>query len=447
LNTDLRVWSLCVTIGVICCFPPVISSAVASELRMTPIVRAVQGARLSVVNIRGEKTIVASRAETGNRRVNGMGTGVVIDPRGYIVTNYHVVDGVREIRVTMADKRRFTAKLIAHDMETDLAVIKINAGEKMQVISMGTSADLMPGETVIAMGNAYGYEHTVTRGIISALHRAVPVSDSQFYDDLIQTDAPINPGNSGGPLLNIDGEMIGINVAVRAGANGIGFAIPVNKAMDVTAQLLASHAGKTAWHGVVPGGDGDTKSAGVEIGSIDKRSPAEKCGLRSGDRITTVDGAAINGAVGFQRAMLERKMGQNVHIEVNRDGESLKMKMTLASMPRKRTRPADPVWDALGLRLKPLPDNQFRQRYKTRYRGGLSVVEVRSGSAAAGQGIRRGDVLVGMHVWETVSLDNVDYIINRPDFSNINPLKFFILRGNETLYGYLPLAAKTAERE
>jgi serine protease Do len=448
-QSSRRACILCLSVGVLVCFPLLFQSASASELRMTAIVKAVQGARSSVVNIRGEKTIASSHSDSsaGNRRVNGMGTGVVIDPRGYIVTNYHVVDGVRQIRVTLADKSRFTARLIAHDMETDLAIIKIDANKKLPVITLGTSSDLMPGETVIAMGNAYGYENSVTRGIISALHRAVPVSDAQFYDDLIQVDAAINPGNSGGPLLNIDGEMIGINVAVRAGAQSIGFAIPVNKAMAITAQLLGSHMSRTTWHGVVPGGDGDMTSAGVLVGSIDKKSPAEKCGLHSGDHITTVNGDAICGAVGFQRAMLDRKVGQSVQLEVNRGGEPIKVKMTLVSIPRKRKQPASPVWEALGLRLKPLPESQFRQRYKTRYRGGLSIVDVRSGSAAASQGIRRGDVLVGMHVWETVSLDNVDYIINRPDFSKINPVKFFILRGDETLYGYLSVAAKPSKRK
>jgi len=416
---------------------------------MTPIVRAVQGARPSVVNIRGEKTVAAPQTDPSatGRRVNGMGTGVVIDPRGYVVTNYHVVEGVREIRVTLADKRRFTAKLIARDMGTDLAIIKINVGEELPVITFGTSDDLMPGETVVAVGNAYGYEHTVTRGIISALHRGVPVNDAQFYDDLIQVDAAINPGNSGGPLLNIDGEMIGINVAVRAGAQGIGFAIPVNEAMEVAAKLLASHVSKSTWHGVVPTANGDTKSSGMTVASVDKKSPAEKCGLRGGDRITAVEGDEIKGALGFQRTMLGRKAGQSVELDVHRAGQPLKVSMTLVSMPKKPSQPADPIWQALGLRLKALPDSQFQQRYKTRYRGGLSVVDVRSDSAAASQGIRRGDVLVGMHVWETVSLDNVDYIINRSDFKKLNPLKFFILRGKETLYGYLPVSMKPAKRK
>ena len=181
-----------------------------------------------------------------------MGTGVVIDERGYVLTNHHVVDGVREIQVTLADGKHRTAKLLARDPDTDLAVIKLDleAGERLPVITIGTSSDLMPGEPVIAVGNAFGYENTVTRGIISALHRAVQVSDAQFYEDLIQTDASINPGNSGGPLLNIDGEMIGINVAVRAGAQGIGFAVPVDKAIDVAGELIAKTAAKKSWHGV-----------------------------------------------------------------------------------------------------------------------------------------------------------------------------------------------------
>ncbi len=196
------------------------------------------GSARAVVNIRGEKTVAAPTAvqpasADASRRVNGMGTGVVIDPRGYIITNYHVVDGVREIQVTLADGQRARRQARrprpgdrpGHHQDRRRA-------RPLPVIPIGTSSDLMPGETVIAVGNAYGYEHTVTRGIVSALHRAVQVSDAQFYDDLIQTDASINPGNSGGPLLNIDGEMIGINVAVRAGAQGIGFAIPVDKVDD-----------------------------------------------------------------------------------------------------------------------------------------------------------------------------------------------------------------------
>jgi serine protease Do len=185
----------------ICCLL-LLAHAGASELRETPIVKAIQRVRAAVVNIRGEKTVAVPAGQApgadNSRRVNGMGTGVVIDPRGYIVTNHHVVDGVREIVVTLADSQRHVAKLVARDMETDLAIIKIEPGHPLPIIPLGTSGDLMTGETVIAVGNAYGYEHTVTRGIVSALHRAVQVSDAQFYDDLIRpTPASIRATRAG----------------------------------------------------------------------------------------------------------------------------------------------------------------------------------------------------------------------------------------------------------
>ncbi len=256
------------------------SSAQASSLRRTAIVEAVSKARLSVVNIHGRKTVPVeyeSRTTSdGGSQVNGMGTGIVIDERGYIITNYHVVEGVSRIRVTMADESTAVAELIANDPKTDLAIIKIAADTPLTVIPVGTSEDLMPGETVIAVGNAYGYEHTVTQGIISALHRTVQVSDYQKYKDLIQTDASINPGNSGGPLLNIDGEMIGINVAVRVGAQGIGFAIPINEAMEVAAELIASERQAQVAHGATIKTEYDLHDSDTVIQSVRNGSPADK---------------------------------------------------------------------------------------------------------------------------------------------------------------------------
>ncbi|MBN2477160.1 MAG: trypsin-like peptidase domain-containing protein [Pirellulales bacterium] len=416
---------------------------------MTPLVQAVQRARPSVVNIRGEKTLDETDLAVGpagnGRRVNGMGTGVVIDPRGYIVTNYHVVDGVRQIQVTLADGTQVAARLVDNDPETDLAIIKIDLPSELPVIPVGTSSDLMPGETVVAVGNAYGYEHTVTRGIISALHRAVQVSDAQFYDDLIQTDASINPGNSGGPLLNIDGEMIGINVAVRAGAQGIGFAIPTDKAIAVTARLLASSKAQGAWHGVRLAGTA-TADGGVTVGSVEAKSPAADCGLRPGDVILSVDGVETGRDLDFSRAMLEFDAGAEVSLSIRRDGEPMTLQLTMVGLQDRLKAMPDPAWELFGMQLKVIPSKQFRETYRTRYRGGLAVTDVRPGSPAAHRGIRSGDVLVGMHVWETVSVDNIAYIVNRPDFSGLSPIKFFILRGNETLYGYLPVATKTARR-
>jgi serine protease Do len=425
----------------------------ASELRKNAIVKAVQGARASVVNIRGEKTIVPTTGQVGgvdaNRHVNGMGTGVVIDPRGYIVTNFHVVDNVKDIQVTLVDneRNRFSAKLIARDMETDLAIIKIDAEKDVPAITLGSSSDLMPGEEVIAVGNAYGYEHTVTRGIISALHRSVQVSDSQSYDDLIQTDASINPGNSGGPLLNIDGEMIGINVAVRAGAQGIGFAIPVDKVLSVASSMLSNRSGNRFWHGVKLAADKSDSKDGVTIASVEPKSPAAEAGIKAGDVLAKIGGKDIRRSLDFQRAILEHKPGDVLDITVKRSGEPSTMSLTLAELPDNIKTPLQPAWELLGLELRAIPAEEFKYLNQTRYRGGLSIVAVRANSPAAAQGLKVGDVLVGMHVWETVSMENISYIVKRPDFNTLSPVKFYIIRGEETLFGYLPLpSVRTAQR-
>jgi len=211
--------------------------AVAHEVspeRLTPIVLAVRKARVSVVSIKGQKT-VTQHSESGTtadasdvpRQVNGMGTGTIIDERGYILTNYHVVSDVRRIEVTLDDGRGVVADLVAYDAAADLAVIKIPASKPLTVIRLGTSADLMVGESVIALGNAFGYEQTVTRGVVSALGRDVQVSETQSYDHLIQTDASINPGNSGGPLVSPERVVLGINTLLIQEAQGIFNALSV----------------------------------------------------------------------------------------------------------------------------------------------------------------------------------------------------------------------------
>jgi serine protease Do len=425
-------------------------AANASEMRQTAVVRAVQNVRASVVNIRGEKTVSASGAPgqlDATRRVNGMGTGVVMDPRGYIITNHHVVDGVREIQVTLADRTRHTGRLVSRHPETDLAIIKIDTTESLQTMKIGTSSDLMVGESVIAVGNAYGYENTVTRGIVSALHRSVQVSDAQHYDDLIQTDASINPGNSGGPLLNIDGEMIGINVAVRQGAQGIGFAIPVDKVMAVAGELLATQAAQKNWTGLRLKAAEASNSQGAVVAEVEEKSPAEAAGLKTGDVITQVGGSKAERSLDFQRAMLDRGAGEAVELSVRRGEESVRVTLTTGKPQARPETVHGPVWDTLGLELKPISSEDFQQQYRTQYRGGLTITGVRPQSPAAEQGLHRGDVLVGLHVWETVAMEHVNYVLDRPDFTSFNPLRFIILRGKDSFYGYLPVGMVQSKRE
>src|SRR5689334_17928442 len=203
---------------------PAIPVSHSANPRRTPIVEVVEKVKDAVVNIHSERTVAPAAGEelysfhTAPSRVNGMGTGIVLDPRGYIITNYHVVDDVQVIRVRLADGSTYPARIVARDHESDLALLKVDAKKPLATLPLGTASDLMIGETVLAVGNAFGYEHTVTKGIVSALKRDVTLSKEMAYKSLIQTDTPINPGNSGGPLVNIYGELVGVNVAIRAGA-------------------------------------------------------------------------------------------------------------------------------------------------------------------------------------------------------------------------------------
>lgn len=411
----------------------------ASELRRTPIVLAVEKARPSVVNIQGRKTVRSDQLDSGGdqfRQVNGMGTGIIVDQRGYILTNFHVVENVQQIQVTTAQRDTYVGRLIAHDPVTDLAVIKIDTPNALPVIDFGVSSDLMPGEPVIAVGNAFGYEHTVTRGIISALHREVQVSVQQKYRDLIQTDASINPGNSGGPLLNIDGQMIGINVAVRVGAQGIGFAIPVDEAMETAATLLNVERIDRVVHGVIGETDQQDSARLFVVRKVRERSAAERAGLQAGDNVVSVGQTPIHRALDFERALLGAETNEPLTLTVLRNGQTHTMELVLPQPAKSPSTFDDQTWLAFGLKLAPVPEREFR-KLQSMYHGGLRVLAVRPTSPANQQGIRSGDILVGMHVWETVSKENVRYILKHDKFEDFQPIKFYILRGAETLYGHM----------
>jgi len=421
----------------------------ASELRNSPIVKAIQDTEPAVVNIHGQKTVRAENASFGTspavRHVNGMGTGIVIDPRGYILTNYHVVEGVGNIQVSLSDGKTSVARLVSNDPKTDLAVIKIDAKEPLPVVRFGTSCDLMKGEQVIAIGNAFGYEHTVTRGIISALHRNVQVSDEQKYNDLIQCDASINPGNSGGPLLNIDGQVIGINVATRVGAQGIGFAIPIDETLDIAARLVSTETLEKTAHGIIGKTRNEPGHKQFVVGNVRAESPAGKAGLKAGDVITAVNSHTVESALDIELALLGTKPGHDVEIELVRDtlAQTTKLTPTQLSRTTPKSALADKSWSTLGLKLAVTDADDFKS-LSTRYRGGLTVLDVRPGSPAAQQGIRRGDILVGMHIWETISLENIAYILERDDLAKPEGIVFYIIRGSDTLYGHMRLAARTS---
>ncbi|MFO1094246.1 MAG: trypsin-like peptidase domain-containing protein [Planctomycetaceae bacterium] len=456
------------------------SVAPVSAARMTSIVKAVERATRSCVNIHSEK-----RAKTADvlfsagkdKKISGMGTGIVVDERGYIVTNYHVVRDVESLRVTLHDGSAFNASVVSYDSREDLAIIKIESAQPLSVMPFGTSSDLMLAEDVLAIGNAFGYEHTVTRGIISHLHRDVEVDDEQSYRNLIQIDAAINPGNSGGPLLNGDGDVIGINVAIRAGAQRIGFAIPIDDARVVISRLLSIEALDKTYHGLELS---DVKH-GADRKLLVRRafdgSPGQSAGLQPGDVIRKAGNSLVIDAADLERILLGRHPGDVVDLQIERAGANENLQLKLAALSPERATPAhrtlpniaptptttpapttttttaaatdalsDRIWNVFGLRLSKVAAGDTSLAGQP-YHGGLSVTAVRPDSPAARNGLQNGDVLVGLHVWETISPENLTYILNHPQFSNFNPLKFYILRNRETLYGHFDLTTTASHAQ
>lgn len=428
------------------------NSVRADSSRYTPLVRAVENCRMSVVNLRGRKSVpVDPTAEIGPGRkmkqVNGMGTGVVIDSRGYVLTNFHVVEGVKTIEVTTSDRTKTVARLLAHDPQTDLAILKIETDRPLPTIKIGSSSDLMLAEQVTAVGNAYGYEHTVTVGIISALNRTVQVNDDQIYRNLIQTDAAINPGNSGGPLLNMNGEMIGINVAVRIGAQGIAFAIPVNDALEVATELMQSIVPGNVYHGLSLKTIYVDERAQIVVDSVAADSPASEAGLRRGDRLVSIDGNEIDCELDFYSALVDNER-RLLDLSVQQEDQFADVRLALVQSPVGHVAMTTPAveptassigWLPLGLKLAPISAAEMADRHPN-YKRGLRVVDVRKGSPAAVEGIMPGDILVAMHGWKTESIENLAYILQRPDVVEQKDFMFYILRDKEPFWGQMRVA-------
>jgi len=425
-------------------------SAAVPNPRRTPLVEVVDRVKGCIVNIHSERTVQGQpQAQApdelfamtpSQHRVNGMGTGILIDARGYIITNQHVVEDVNVIRIRLSDRTAYSARVLARDPESDLALLKIDAPKPLPVVSSGTASDLMVGESVIAIGNAYGYEHTVTRGIVSAINRDVTLNKDVSYKALIQTDASINPGNSGGPLLNINGELIGVNVAIRAGAQGIGFAIPVDTMLRVAADMMSIRKRNGLTHGLVCRDRVDNTHEpalrSLIVDRVEASGPALKAGLQRGDVILHVGDQAIACNLDLERALLERRAGDRVPVVVRRDNEEKRVELTLQSADKQALPPTDLVWRKLGVKLAPTTGETIT-RVNQHLHGGLAVQDVTTDSVAGKAGIQRGDILVGLHQWETVSLDNVVFVLTHPDLASFNPLRFYIIRGGQVHRGWL----------
>ncbi|MBT4694516.1 MAG: PDZ domain-containing protein [Planctomycetaceae bacterium] len=410
--------------------------------RYSPIVLAVQKAAPSVVNISGKKTttITSLPGQRETSQVNGMGTGLIIDSSGYILTNYHVIAGINNIQVKLNPlashpKTTHSAKLIGFNEQIDLAVIKISSDTNFQVMTLATSSDLMLGETVIAIGNAYGYEDTITRGIISALHRRVEINTDQFYDNLIQTDASINPGNSGGPLINIQGDAIAVNVAVRVGAQSIGFAIPMDRAMVVAKEILMSRSRQRLDVGLNLAVSFRERSPRIVVTEVDRNSLANDAGLKTDDVITHVNGAALGWPAFVYQRLLESQQTDEIELTIERTGTTRVLHISMQNLLPKDDILAARVWQEIGIRVVPV---KFKASSKqASYRGGLKITEVKATSPATNEGLKSGDILLGLHKWETVTFENLSYVLNTEMFQTRKPMSFYIYRDADFLYGEL----------
>lgn len=425
-------------------------AAGVAPARRTAVVDAVARIQPAVVSIASEK-LSASNArwpfspDESKSRVSGMGTGVILDSRGYIITNFHVVDRVEGIEVRLNDGNGTTlpARVIQSDPNMDLALIKVDSPRPLPEAYVGTSSDLMIGEDVITVGNAFGYENTVSVGIVSALGRNVTLSDDQVYRNLIQTDACINPGNSGGPLVNIRGDLIGINVAVRAGAQGIGFALPIDDVLRSAAEMMSTRRLAATWHGLATEIRVAEDKPHLFVSQVQSTSPGEKAGLKSGDEIVKIGRIETKNPLDVERALLESRGETAVPVVVKRDGQQKTVQLAVRALSKAQPDASDQIWWLLGVKTRPVSSSTVAPVSRDLH-GGLYISDVLPGSSADRAAIQPGDILIGLSVgerhWETILPDNVLHILRQPEVSGSQQLTYYIVRSNSLYRGSMTVA-------
>ncbi|MBK9515939.1 MAG: trypsin-like peptidase domain-containing protein [Anaeromyxobacter sp.] len=386
--------------------------------RRTPVVAAVEKVRGAVVNVSAEELVrirVPSRqgAASGlfedffsrprtrkGYAVTSLGSGVIVSPDGYLLTNNHVVERGARFRVGLADGRDLLAKVVGTDPAADLAVLKLETRERLPFAAMGRSEELLIGETVLAIGNPFGLSHTVTTGVVSALHRNFRAGERMLFD-FIQTDASINPGNSGGPLLDIEGRLVGINTAILGERSaGIGFAIPIDRARRIAEDLITHGEVREGYLGLsvadLPARDGAAvgASGGVEVTAVDPGSPAEKAGVRRGDVVEALDGAPPELAEEVKFRLRDLAIGGAARLDLRRG--AARLQVVVAAVELSPQRAEQLVQRRVGLALE-----------QVKAAGGtvLAVRAVTKGSPAATSGIVQGDLVREVNGAEVSTLD------------------------------------------
>ncbi len=423
--------------------------------RRTPLVRAVEKASPAVVNIHTTEVARQTRSPFGglsddffegffrdffppsSRSRRSLGSGVLINGEGYILTNEHVVDNAASIKVTLSDKREFDGHLIGADIKSDLAVIKIDTRQPLPHLEMGRSDDLMIGESVIAIGNPFGLQHTVTTGIISALNRSIRGGKDQVYHDFIQVDASINPGNSGGPLLNINGSLIGINTAIYQKAEGIGFAIPIDSAKRIVNDLISYGKVRRGWTGLsVQDMSADliehfklSRLTGVLVIKVVPGSPADKAGIRRGDVLLTMDKHEIENRTQFRQRLAMYSVGNLIEFAALRDGRESAHRVKVKALSEK-----DAAWfarDWLGLGVTGITQKLI-QKHRLHTRQGVMVNDVLPGGPGGVIGIVEGDVI--RQINQKKIKDEKDFNQAVLDAAHLDSIVLLVQRGPNGYY-------------
>jgi serine protease Do len=351
----------------------------------------------------------------------GQGSGFIIEKSGYIVTNNHVVEGADTIKVVLKDDTEYNAEIVGRDPVTDIALIKVDAKGNLPTVPLGSSDKLKVGEWVAAIGSPFGLEHTVTAGIVSAKGRVI---GSGPYDDFIQTDASINPGNSGGPLIDMQGEVVGINTMIIAGGNGIGFAIPIDQAKDIIAQLKTGGEVTRGWLGVtiqdLKGNlseyYGLKDKSGVLVASVVPGDPADRAGIQPKDIITEVDGKKVTTSRDLTNLAAGLSVGDTARVTVLRDGRPKilnvkvgKRPLTMAALSENQQKEKEGEYGFQVTELTP----QVAQRYNIKETAGVIVVNVDPDSKAQAAGIQQGDLIIEVNRKDVASVQDFKKLIDQ----------------------------------